>query len=430
LQLKPRNLLVILFVSVLLFTRCSDGEFEEEQQVDDKIAAETAFKVAQLNITTENATAVDSKDVYINCTISVASDFDDWNYSGTARIRGRGNSTWLWYPKKPYRVKLDKKAGILGLKEDKDWVLLAEYRDPTQLMNTFVFTIGQALNLPYTNNARYVEVTLNEEYIGLYLLTEQVEQGENRVAIDTLGGVLLSLDLDDGPELSLNESDNFWSSVYRVPVCVKSPKDISSGQLSAIKSEFAVLENTIRIASYSELEKLFHIPTFIDYMIIQELVYNVEVDAPRSIYIYKDNGGLWTIGPLWDFDAGFDFDWGTMYTGHNYFNTYKELVLGTNPVKHTGGYWVSSFFTDLFQSKQFVSEYKDRWIEIKDKIMDEYWVTTQKYADGIAAAMVRDAERWPIDKSNQSEIQRMKQWLSMRVDYLSTVIGNYPAGSK
>jgi len=165
-------------------------------------------------------------------------------------------------------------------------------------------------------------------------------------------------------------------------------------------------------------------------MIIQELVYNVEVDAPRSIFLYKEKGGRWTFGPLWDFDAGFDFDWSTMYTGHNYFYSYKELVLGTDPVNHTKGYAVPSFFTDLFRNKRFVTEYKARWLAVKDKVMSEYWAITQKYADNISGAMARDAVCWPIDKNYKTEIPRMKQWLTNRVGYLSTIIANYPAGTK
>jgi hypothetical protein len=51
------------------------------------------------------------------------------NYAAPARIRGRGNSSWEWYPKKPYRIKLDTKHKILGLDKAKSWVLLANYRD-------------------------------------------------------------------------------------------------------------------------------------------------------------------------------------------------------------------------------------------------------------------------------------------------------------
>ena len=112
-----------------------------------------------------------------------------------------------------------------------------------------------------------------------------------------------------------------------MPVCVKSPEIIYSTQLSGIKSDFTQLETAIKGADYAAVAKLFDIPVFIDFLIIQELVYNVELSAPRSMYLHKNKGGKWTMGPLWDFDAGFDFDWGTMYTGHNYFKSYKELIL-------------------------------------------------------------------------------------------------------
>lgn len=403
---------------------------EDSGNDDQQVAAVDSFQVAKISITTENAASVSSKETEVICTIDIQSETKQWNYSGKGTIRGRGNSSWLWYSKKPYRIKLDQKAEILGLKSDRDWVLLANYRDPTQLMNTFAFTAGRGLGLQYTNHVRYVEMTLNGNYIGLYQLTEQVEQGSNRVAIDQTQGMLLSLDLDDGPELSPGAADNFSSTVYQLPVCVKSPEITTVAQFSAIKSTFAQLETAIKNGNYEAVSKLLDIRSFIDYLILQELVYNVEVDAPRSIYIYKDNGGKWTMGPLWDFDAGFDFDWSTMYTGHNYFTNYKELVLGTDPVYHTGGYYVSAFFTDLFRNKQFISEYKARWLVVKDKVMTEYWPVAQKYADRFAEAQNRDAARWPIDKNSKVEILKMKQWLSNRVSYLSTVIANYPAGTK
>lgn len=440
--MKSHFIPILLFSILILFTACAEND-EPGKNTGGKISTDTtkvvpvdtltaalkdSFLVAKLNISTENKVPIDSRDTYVKCTVTVKSGRSDWNYTGTGGIRGRGNSTWLWYPKKPYRIKLDSKAEILGLKSEKDWVLLANYRDPTQLMNTFAFTVGQGLGLPYTNHSRFVEVTLNDDNIGLYLLTEQVEQGSNRVAIDSKEGVLLTLDADDGPELNPSGGDNFWSSGYRMPVCVKSPEITSITQITTIQSDFALLENAMKTGNYDEVDKLLDIHSFIDYMLIQELVYNVEVDAPRSIYLYKNNGGKWIFGPLWDFDAGFDFDWSTMYTGHNYFTSYKELVLGTDPVNHTKGYAVPSFFTDMFRSKRFVTEYKTRWLAIKDKIMSNYWKTTQYYADGTASAMARNAVRWPIDKNYATEIQHMKLWLTNRVSYLSGIIANYPEG--
>jgi len=421
---------LLLTLALCFLWSCSKTDDEINPGDPDPSTPTDTLQVTQIQITTENTTEVNSTETYVNCSIKVTSNNKSWNYLGDGKIRGRGNSSWLWYDKKPYRIKLNAKAEMLGLKADKDWVLLADYRDPTHLMNAFVFTVGQGLGIPYTNHVRFVELTLNGEYIGLYMLTEQVEQGASRVAIDETDGVLLSLDADDGPELSPSATDNFWSLGYEVPVCVKSPEITSAAQLTAIQSDFAQLETAIKSASYSAVEKVLNIQSFIDYMLIQELVYNVEVDAPRSIYLYKDKGGRWTFGPLWDFDAGFDFDWSTMYTGHNYFANYKELVLGTDPVNHKNGYWVNSFFTDLFKNKQFVSEYKARWLVIKDKIMGEYWPETQAYADSFSEALARSNDRWPIDKNSATETAHLQTWLTNRVAYMTTVIANYPVGTK
>lgn len=426
--METKKLLAICCYS-LLFAACSDSN-DEPITEPEKPVIDHVYQVAQLNIQTENNAPIlgKEKEHYVNFTLTVDSENPEWDYEGTGRIRGRGNSTWLWYDKKPYRIKLDKKASILGLAEEKDWVLLANYRDPTHLMNTFVFVAGEKLGLPYTNHSRYVEVTLNGDYIGLYQLTEQVEQGENRVNVADEGGILLSLDKDDGPELAPNEGDNFWSGIYNMPICVKHPEDQTSAQLNAIKEEFALLEQAIKNNDYETTAQLMDMKTFIDYMILQELVYNVEVDAPRSIYMHKNKNDKWYMGPLWDFDAGFDFDWSTMYTGHNYFATHKELVLGTDPAQRIGGYKVPKFFVDLFNNKRFVSEYKARWKEVRELILNEFWETTVRYAEAASEAMKRNAERWPINKHYTTEIERMENWLLKRCNYLDVVIANYPEG--
>ena len=401
----------------------TDPEEKEEPKSPLEPVYAAKYRVAQMTITTDGGTAVGSKEKadYRPCTIKIESDTIAWNYEGHGRIRGRGNSTWEWYPKKPYRLKLDEKAEILGLAADKDWVLLANYRDPTHLMNTFVFEMGERLGIPYPNHSRYVEVTLNGDYVGLYQLTEQIEQGKNRVNIDKEKGWLLALDADDGPEHSPDAEDNFWSEIYDLPVCVK------HGDITTAKATFAELERLVKQHDYDALAAAMDIPVMIDYLLIQEYIYNVEVAAPRSIFLHKDTEGRWTYGPLWDFDAGFDFDWGTMYTGHQFFKDYRETVLGTDPARHISDYtYTSSFFTDMWKNKEFVSEVKRHWKQIRPRIMAEFWPETKRYAEAAKEAMERDAKRWPIDKHYQTEINRMEKWLNSRTIYMDNIVSNYP----
>ena len=405
------------------------------------------YCVARMDITVDGGMAITSKDksAYQGCTIKIEADTAVWNYEGRGRIRGRGNSTWEWYPKKPYRIKLDEKVEILGLDANKDWVMLANYRDPTNLMNTFVFEMGQGLGMPYTNHTRFVEVTLNGDYKGLYQLTEQVEVAKGRVDIGKKKGWLLSLDVDDGPKeapgavdhsaLPLGSSKNFWSEVYRLPVCVKSPEAEDYATPETLREDardaLATLETAIQRHDYDALAKLCDIPVMIDYLLIQEFVYNVEVAAPRSIFLYKDKGddAKWTFGPLWDFDAGFDFDWSQMTTGHKFFSDYRETVLGTDPARHVSDYtYTSSFFTDMWKSKAFVSEVKARWNRMRPRIMAQFWPETKIYAEAAAEAMDRDARRWPIDRQPKTEINRMEKWLNSRTVYMDNIVTNYPSG--
>lgn len=441
-------------VAVMMMAACGNevtpeepGDKPQPDPQPEQTGPGAAHTVAVMNITTENGAPIKGKEKedYVNCTINVDHPDDKWDYEGTGRIRGRGNSTWLWYDKKPYRIKLDEKASIVGLAAEKDWVLLANFRDPTHMMNTFVFELGRVMGLPYTNHSRFMEVNLNGEYIGLYQLTEQIEQGKNRVAVDDMEGILIALDVDDGPYYSPDSGDNFYSDIYGMPVCVKFPEDTD---VSDIRSELAKLESAILSirrskgdeaaikAGMDKVRELLDVQSFIDYLIIQELIYNVELAAPRSMYMHKDKGGKWVMGPLWDFDAGFDFDWGTMYDGHNYFDSYRKLMLGKDPIHHNGGNGgVPEFFTDIFRSDEFCEEFIARWKEISPLIMTEVWDNTEKYITAAEDAMIRNSERWPIYFPSDSwpedeidfeeEIDNLYVWLTERIDYLTPIFNKY-----
>ena len=120
-------------------------------------------------LTTENNAAVESKEDYINGTVAIDGGryFDDLPES-IIEIRGRGNSTWVLHPKKPYQIKFENKTEFLGMIGDKRWLFLAEYSDKTMLRNRTVFEMGHLSNLEYTTQGVYAEVFLNGLYNGTY----------------------------------------------------------------------------------------------------------------------------------------------------------------------------------------------------------------------------------------------------------------------
>ena len=402
--------------------------FEDEPLKETK----NPYQVFQLYLTTADGQDITSREEYKACHVALNAQGSFSNLSLNAQVRCRGNSSFLWYDKKPFRLKLDEKHKMLGLAKAKSWVLLANYRDVTDLMNTFVFEMGHWLGLPYTNHTRYVELFVNGDYRGLYQLTEQVQQNKNRVAVSDDRGILISLDVDDGPAESPAANDNFWSEVYGMPVCVKYPDDeyFTANTVDSVRAVFTELEQAIKSKDYPRIEQLLDIPSFITYLQIQEFVYNVELSAPRSVFMSKDGDGKWVMGPLWDFDAGYDFDWSNMYTGHTFFTDATETVMGTNPLKRNGNYnYVPQFFTDLFACKEFVNAYKEQWKEAKDSLLSHCWAECMKYVEQWrqSGAMEREFSRWPLKgKTFETELNKMHQWLQTRMTHMTYLIAAIP----
>ena len=394
------------------------------------------YGLASVEITTDGKVPVDSKDPadYRPCTVTVdgAGIFDD--YEGRGQVRGRGNSTWEWYDKKPYRIKLDESSPFLGMASNRDWVLLADYRDVTHMMNNVGFTMAHCLGLPYTNHARYATVKLNGKNMGLYMVTEQVEQGGHRVDVHP-GGILLALDINDGPGDCPQATNNFWSEYIHMAAAVKWPEDPEPAVRDKVRSEFGKLEEAILSHDWKVVDKLLDVQSMIDYLIIQEAIANVELDnAPscRSVYINRDMGGKWIMGPVWDCDGGFCYNWGDMYDywgwGHTYFEDYRLLIMGSQPYYGTSAYGsgISPFFSNLFAMPQFVKAYKARWKEKRDEMLDMVLDNIDATYDVIADAMRADCSLWRISNYTPAgEVEKLKEWLINRFDYLDTVIAAY-----
>ena len=96
------------------------------------------------------------------------------DYEGTLSLKGRGNQTWSDFSKKPYAIKLDEKAKILGMHKQKRWALLANVKDRTLLRNDVSLWISKQTQLPYTVNGEFVELVWNGVHKGNYYLCEQI----------------------------------------------------------------------------------------------------------------------------------------------------------------------------------------------------------------------------------------------------------------
>jgi len=394
------------------------------------------YHLARLSVVTEGNAPIESKEEYVPCTVNLYGDGHFADRALTGGIRGRGNSTWYWYPKKPYRIKLEDGSRMMGMKKNKDWVLLADFRDVTHLMNNVAFTMAHELGLPYANHSRYVKLKINGDDIGLYMITEQVEEGKHRVQLDSLQGILLALDLNDGPSESPNATDNFWSKVFGTACAVKYPKDVDATRKEQVRSSYAALEQVIDQRDWKGIQRLLDVESMINYILIQEIIGNGEIDnnpSMRSGYIHRyDVNSKWVMGPFWDADAGFGYDAADMFNNNGMCHTFfihNPLVFGTEPYLHKGAMnaTASDLFCRLFGIPEFVQMLKEHWNSRQVALLDTVLLQIDKTEEAIAAAADADMALWDISKfQHAEEVAKMKTWLRERFAYLNQVINNYP----
>ncbi|MFV0604544.1 MAG: CotH kinase family protein, partial [Niabella sp.] len=129
------------------------------------------YKLPHIYINTAGNAPIVSKDDYLNATIRIEGNGVYPDFENTTRIRGRGNSTWN-FPKKPYRLKLDEDASLLGLLPEKDWVLLANYIDGSLMLIRIALIIGELMNMSYVNHLIPVDLIINGVFKGSYVFTE------------------------------------------------------------------------------------------------------------------------------------------------------------------------------------------------------------------------------------------------------------------
>ena len=143
-------------------------------------------KLPVMYVDTEGGQPITSKETYINGNFKIQgnAEYNSANttlYDGVIEIKGRGNSTWQ-NPKKPYKIKLDKKTDIFGFGKNKHWVLLANYTDESHMRNMLAYNLSDAMGMPYMQNV-HVDLVLNGKYQGTYQFCEQIRIADGRVNI-------------------------------------------------------------------------------------------------------------------------------------------------------------------------------------------------------------------------------------------------------
>jgi len=371
---------------------------------------------ALITVDTTAGQEITSKDTYLPARLTVSATAASPALDVATGIRGRGNSTWN-LPKKPYRLKLDTKAAVLGLPTEKDWTLLANYTDKTLLRNSVAFCLGSILGMKYVPRSKYAELTLNGKYEGLYQLTEQIETGPSRVPIGTEdtttdSGYLLEWDLR-------RDGDPHFDSDRGNPYVVKS--DATPAQATAIQAEINAFETALFASNFADpangYAKYLDVDSMVDFYLVNELMRNNDAFF-SSTFVFKPRGGKLTFGPLWDFDI-----------------TAGNINLSGNEAPT--GFWLnnsSSYVKRLLEDPAFKTKVAARW-KVLSARLPELQTFIDTSAKTLDAAQKKNFERWDIltvlvwpnfqiNYTYAGEITYLKTWLATRATWLD---GQYAA---
>lgn len=268
------------------------------------------------------------------------------SYSGKlASIQGRGNNTWEEFEKKPYSLRLSEAADLLKMGSAEKWILLANADDPSHLRNKLAFGLAEQMGLPYSPDAHWVDLYLNGEYAGLYLLSERNEVHPERVDISGDTGVLLSL---ENEKMLASKNVPYVKTAEDQTLRVHYPEPVSDSRLDTIRKAVQSVENALLDGwdptTGKELQDLIDMDSWVRSFVLDELLGNLDgFWASRFLY-YETMDGKLMAGPVWDYDKaiGNDHspDWSipngnamvlTRYTQRNIKNAYWANLLYARP---------------------------------------------------------------------------------------------------
>lgn len=360
---------------------------------------------------------------------------DEYNiYDGTIDLEIRGQSS-NDFPKAPYRLELkdpqghDTSVALLGMPKDEDWILYGPFADRSQIRNQLMFDLGRQLG-HYQPRSKFCELILNGQDVGLYVLTETIKRGSDRINIAKLKNSDISGDDVTGGYIFKYDKEN---SIYRT--IVYPDADSIQPEQKAYFNAFMKSYDSI-FTSNKFINPGFRTylddTTLVEYIIMSELCKNAD-SYLFSTYCYKDRAdkdNRVKFGPLWDYDLGFG---NTHFQDGNVIEGWQWDINSRLGIRR------------ILQDTAFVDYLQDRWFTLRESILSDenIYTTIDTMVNYIGEAKDRNYRIWPIiDKNpwsnNQTymvssydeEIAYLKDWISTRTAWIdenmASLDGRYP----
>ncbi len=436
------NILIIKLISwlglAIIFIACSnseltgpDNEYLTGKKSNTSSATDIFFNeylplndteypytgIPRIVIETESHQAIRSRETNVNAKLQIWGESTPESNVMELTIRGRGNTSWEEMPKKSYKIEFFNKQAILGMPQNKDWALIANYADKTLIKNFLAYELAQRINLGYTPKSRFIELFLNQEYLGVYQIVETIKQGNQRVNISS-NGFLAEFDVKS------RNNDLTFETISGKTIKVHYPKD--SENVHNLKEHLDSLELFLEQEfpqKSDSIEKWLNLDIFAKHFWIQEFSKNPDAYYYTSVFFSWEPGNAIKIGPVWDFDLAFG--------GHEK-SDYRE----PSNWRTIGSYWNKY----LFKDSSFKSNVFNYWVHMKDEFLSSFEIIDSCYMK-LKNPAINNFKRWDVlsDTSNrwhpysfhsyEESLDSLKQWISNRIEWIDKQVLNFEAPS-
>ena len=357
----------------------------------------------------------------------------------------RGTST-AKFAKKAYKLKFLNKppsgTSVFGMPRAKSWSLLANWLDRSNVRDKVGLELGRKLDgIRWTPDSKYVELFVNDQYRGAYLMTESVKIDGDRVAVDETQGMIMETDghtVDDsslgfksskGIVFQFKDPDERKS----LPDGTPDPKSVTSAKLTAIKNKVNAFEAKLYSSTTREqYPNYIDVNSAIDFYLVKEFTKDRDADFFRSNYFSWDpsgrvdkplSDGKLHFGPAWDFDrsAGITSEDDTI---HNYVQSPAGFYLRGTGIDNDHPNYKTHWFVQLFKSATFQDKVDARWAVVKQSFA-EASDDARAAAAEVGVGAENDRKRWVGPRkyaahgSYQAEVDYVANWYDARYAWLN-----------
>ncbi|MDO5480118.1 MAG: CotH kinase family protein [Candidatus Saccharibacteria bacterium] len=402
------------------------------------VIAATIYKIVEIILTNNSSTNLPkleislseapieqidmgSKDTkYLNSVATLTTNDGSTTYYDV-EIKGRGNVTWE-QPKKPYQIKFNEKENLFNFGENKKWILLANYLDATSLRTDIAFYLEKLLDEDFALSGDFVELSIDNNYRGLYYLTEKAEIGKSRINLDDPYGLLIEVDNVYGKLEGCYYSKS--NDCLIIKEAVNNDNEEKSSQ--DFMDELNLLIDAIEEKKYDDVSSIIDIDSFAKYFLLSEFTANPDAYS-TSFFMYK-NGPESKIyaGPGWDFDLALgNKNWSPKWVDQEFYSPFETMYLKKYINRSTKGARtsLSILIYDLMEIPEFSQRVKEIYQETLSGRGDELLEYIKSQAEYIRPAALRDQERWKIKTDFNEEVDYLIDWVAKRYNHFERTYG-------